>query len=342
MNAYEPSMQSKILIVDDDPGTVRVLAQILKALGKVYVTTHSQDAVTLAQSTIPDIILLDIEMPEQDGFAVCEQLIADPVLKDVPILFVTARDDLETEARALRTCALDFIHKPPHPEIVRARVSNYLMLKHQRDRLRRLSLTDGLTGIANRRAFDQAIVQEWRRACRRDTPLLVLLLDVDEFKAFNDTHGHQMGDACLRAIATVLERNTKRPGDMAARYGGEEFALLLPDCSFTDGLQIAEQIRRQVAALHVSNDADERLAGPITISIGVAVSDQLSTQDSVCGGRSDTETDLGPRDINPRQLIESADQALYKAKRSGRNQVQPPYAHAPRLPAPEPGDLSER
>ncbi|MBC8037715.1 MAG: response regulator, partial [Rhizobiales bacterium] len=158
--------EPRLMIVDDDPGTIRLLAEILKGLGKIHFTTSGAEAVAMARALRPDIILLDVEMPDADGLCICESIKGDPSFEDVPVLFVTSHGELTIETRALAVGAIDFISKPPHPPIVRARVQNYLALKHRTDELRRLSTVDGLTGVANRRAFDAALDMEWRRACR--------------------------------------------------------------------------------------------------------------------------------------------------------------------------------
>lgn len=313
--------ESRILLVDDDPGIIRVLAQILKGTGKVHFTTRGGDALSLARSVAPDLILLDVELPDLHGFLVCRELKGDPLLADVPILFVTAHTDLELEARALEVGALDFIHKPPHPQVVKARVSNYLALKHQTDQLRTLSMIDGLTGIANRRAFDKAISNEWRRACRNEYPLSLLIFDIDHFKLYNDTHGHQAGDDCLRAVADCLANKPRRPGDTVARYGGEEFVILLPDCPLEYAMRLAETIRREVSQLVIAQ-ADSDNQGRVTVSIGVSTTRLLCERASVCWHDRSVRFENTSCALTPADLIRLADKALYKAKQGGRNRTE--------------------
>lgn len=312
--------ESRLMIVDDDPGTVRLLIEILKGMGKVRFTTRGAEAVEMVRSFGPDLILLDIEMPEVDGLHVCEQIKSDPAFEDVPILFVTSHGDVEVETRALTAGAIDFIAKPPHPPVVQARVRNYLALKHRTDQLRRLSTVDGLTGVANRRAFDDAFALEWRRACRTGDPLALLMFDVDYFKRYNDTYGHQAGDECLRGVAETIGAKAQRPGELAARYGGEEFAVLLPACTGEQAFALAEKIRANVAELGIPH-ATSDVAGHVTISIGMAC---LS---SVCGsvhmeaGGPGTCRFRDACHLGPADLLKAADNALYEAKRSGRNRV---------------------
>ena len=313
--------ESRILLVDDDPGTIRVLAEILKGTGKVHFTTRGADALPLAQSVAPDLILLDLEMPDRHGFIVCEEIKADSLLSDVPVLFVTAHTDVELEARALKAGALDFIHKPPHPQVVKARVSNYLALKHQTDLLRMLSLIDSLTGIANRRAFDEAIHNEWWRACRNEYPLSLLIFDIDYFKRYNDTHGHQAGDDCLCTVADCLAARPRRPGDVVARYGGEEFVMLLPGCSLEHAVTLGETVRAQVSELEIAH-ANSDIVGQVTVSVGAAASQTLCGHAKICWrnlGRHHGNVACG---LAPANLIKLADKALYQAKEGGRNRVE--------------------
>ena len=319
---HEPAsyIESRILLVDDDPGTIRVLVQILRDLGRIHFTTQGSEALELALSVVPDLILLDIEMPDRHGLVVCEEIKREPDLADVPILFVTSHTDRQLEVRALQAGAIDFIAKPPHPEVVRARVSNYLALKHQTTQLRMLSMLDGLTGISNRRAFDKAIQNEWRRACRDDQPLALLMLDVDHFKRYNDSHGHQAGDDCLRAVAACLAARVRRPGDMAARYGGEEFVCLFPNCTLEHALELAERIRAEVSDLRAARP--DLIPAPVTVSIGVAERALLEGHGRDCWHLPGLE---------PAHLIELADHALYLAKQGGRNRVEVAAWSEPRL-----------
>ena len=314
------SIEPRLLIVDDDTVTIRLLIQILDDMGTIHFTTRGSEAVDMARSISPDLILLDVEMPDIDGISVCERIKSDPAFQDVPILFVTVHSDVDMEVRALAAGAVDFITKPPHPHVVRARVKSYLALKQRSDQLRRLTTIDGLTGVGNRRAFDAALDIEWRRACRTGEPLSLLMIDVDHFKRFNDSYGHQAGDDCLRGVAQTLAAAINRPGDVTARYGGEEFAMLLPNCVRDHAVTFAETVLTRVAALGVPHAASD-VASHVTVSIGAA------SFTSVCqaeraelrkgGGCSILEScRLGSAD-----LLKAADLALYEAKNGGRNRV---------------------
>ncbi|MFD1625875.1 diguanylate cyclase [Azospirillum griseum] len=292
----------KILVVDDIPSNVHVLSRILKDDYDIYFATDGEKALDLVQTRLPDLVLLDIMMPGMDGYEVCARIKADPATHDIPIIFISAKSEVEDETRGLEVGAIDFITKPISPPIVKARVRNHLLLKRQTDLLRSLSFLDGLTGIANRRRFDETMAREWRRCARSRQPLSLILLDVDHFKTYNDHYGHQAGDECLRAVAAVLADRVKRTGDLVARYGGEEFVCLLPETEGEGAMQVAERLRSAVADSAIPH-AQSLVASHVTISLGVA-------------------TVIPTMDVAPATLTQTADQLLYQAKRSGRNRAQ--------------------
>ncbi|MDO8605899.1 MAG: diguanylate cyclase [Phaeospirillum sp.] len=294
-----PDAAPRLLIIDDETGTIRLLTRILQDFGEIFFATSGEDGLAMVRRDQPDLVLLDAEMPGMSGFDVCAAIKCDPAFADLPILFVTAHSDMESETRALDLGAVDFITKPLSPPIVRARVRTHLTLKQRTDLLHRLAAVDGLTGIANRRSFDAALEQEWRRACRAGTPLSLLMIDVDHFKRYNDHYGHQAGDDCLRAVAAALAEIARRPGEVVARYGGEEFAVILPACGLDPARSLAERLREEVAARHLPHAASGT-AAEVSVSIGVA---SLGGDDAV------------------QALIAQADAALYRAKHGGRNRV---------------------
>jgi diguanylate cyclase (GGDEF)-like protein len=292
---------ARILIVDDDPSTVLLLAQLLEPAGVVHVTTRGSQALDLAAAIRPDVILLDFEMPDADGIEVCRQIKAHADLADTLVLFVTSHEDVPLEARALTAGAIDVIHKPVNPDIVRARVKNYLSLKRQGDRLRRLSTVDGLTGVSNRRAFDTALELEWSRSDRTGDPLALMICDIDHFKGYNDAVGHVGGDGCLQRVARELARHARRAADLVARYGGEEFVLLLPDCATADARAIGEGVLHGVSSLRIAHPTSAT-SPHVTVSIGLAWRQ--------------------PAHRDPQDFIQAADEALYRAKRAGRNRLE--------------------
>lgn len=300
--------RAKILVVDDIPSNVHVLSRILKDDYDIYFAIDGEKALDLVQARMPDLVLLDIMMPGMDGYEVCSRIKADPSTRDIPVIFISAKSEVEDETRGLEVGAIDFITKPISPPIVKARVRNHLLLKRQTDLLRSLSFLDGLTGIANRRRLDETMAREWRRCARARAPLSLILLDVDHFKPFNDHYGHQAGDECLRAVAEVLAEQMKRPSDVAARYGGEEFVCLLPDTDEEGALQVAERLREAVVRLGIPH-ASSPIAPHLTVSLGVATAFPAS------GGSRE-------------ELTQLADQMLYRAKRGGRNRVQGDLLHS--------------
>jgi len=240
-------------------------------------------------------------MPGMDGYEVCTRLKADPTTAGVPVVFITALTQCEDEVRGLECGAIDYITKPIVPPVVKVRVKNQLDLKRYRDLLEALSHVDGLTGVPNRRRFDEYLLHEWRRAERAGGALSLLMADIDYFKAFNDTYGHLAGDDCLKRVAQALEHCVHRPADLAARYGGEEFACVLPDTDLAGAVHLAERMVEAVRELAIPNERSEA-ADIVTISMGAA-------------------TITPSKDASPEQLIRQADVKLYQAKQEGRNRV---------------------
>ena len=293
--------RQRILMVDDIAANIKILSAILKHEYDILVATNGSDALEIALVEQPDVILLDVMMPDMDGYEVCSRLKADPRTHDIPVIFISAMNEVEDEARGLEVGGLDYITKPINPAIVKARVRIHLELKRQRDILQRISMIDGLTGIANRRRFDEALEREWRRCHRSDSPLSLILVDVDFFKNYNDHYGHLAGDECLKKVAAAMADQNRRAADIVARFGGEEFACLLPDTGADAAHAMAVRLGEAVAALaipHARSDA----AGHVTISLGVA---------TLIPGEGDVAS----------SLIDQADRGLYHAKQNGRNRV---------------------
>ncbi|HPW27866.1 MAG TPA: diguanylate cyclase [Rhodoferax sp.] len=291
----------KLLLVDDQPINIQVMHQIFGGDYQVFMATNGPQAVALCQSNPPDLVLLDIVMPGMDGFEVCSLLKASDLTCNIPVIFVTAHTDAAQETHGLSLGAVDFIAKPVNPAVVRARVKTQLTLKFQSDLLRKLVFLDGLSGVFNRRYFDQQLGVEWARSTRSSSPLSAIMIDVDHFKLFNDCYGHQAGDDCLRQIAVTLKTSLKRPADLVARYGGEEFACILPDTPFSDAMGLANELERKVRALSIPH-AQSSVAHVVTVSVGVATRTLDSVDDQAA-------------------LIGLADAQLYEAKQSGRGRV---------------------
>ena len=292
----------RVLVVDDQPANVQALHQAFAADHQVFMATGGEQALKVCADKRPDLVLLDVEMPGMDGYEVCRRLKADPLLCDIPVIFVTGHHDEQAETLGLDVGAVDFIAKPINPRIVRARARTHITLKRQADLLRAWVFIDGLTGVANRRAFEERLLTEWRRCGRAGQPLAVAMIDVDHFKRYNDHLGHQAGDDCLRRVARTLQAGLKRPGDLLARYGGEEFACVLPDTDLAGAQAIVGQLVSAVRDSAIAHPASE-VAPVVTVSAGVTA--LVPTAD-------------GP---GPHELVKQADGALYGAKQLGRGRV---------------------
>jgi diguanylate cyclase (GGDEF)-like protein len=290
-----------ILLVDDAPTNIQMLNETLKDGYHLFFATNGRDALRIASESVPDLILLDVIMPDMDGYEVCRTLKTDPILRNVPIIFITAMNQQEDEAIGLELGAVDYITKPFNPTIVRLRIRNQIELKRQRDLLTRLSHLDGLTGIPNRRALDEALEREWRRGTRSLRPLSLLMMDIDHFKAYNDSCGHLAGDDCLRTVAQSLKVTLGRAADFVGRYGGEEFLAVLPETDQIGAQIVASEIFEGIAQLAIPHPASP-LGKTVTASIGVA-------------------TAIADREHQHTWLLQKADSALYQAKLEGRNRI---------------------
>lgn len=300
MSWTDLARNGRILVVDDAMENVQILHQALRDEHEVLFALSGEKALELALAQQPDLILLDAVMPGMDGYAVCAALEASPRLQDIPVIFVTALSQPEDETRALEAGAVDFISKPFNVAVVRARVRSQLTIKRQADAMRELSMTDGLTGMANRRHFNDRLAAEWRRCARAGVPLSLIMIDIDHFKLYNDRYGHQAGDVCLQQVSAAMKRCASRPQDLLARYGGEEFILLLPQEGPEGVAAVAQRIQDEVRKLALPHEASPT-AATVTISMGLATA----------------MPPLEPQDANT--LIRSADGNLYRAKQTGRD-----------------------
>jgi diguanylate cyclase (GGDEF)-like protein len=291
----------KLLVVDDQPINIQVMYLAFAGDYHVFMATSGEQALTVCKNNPPDLILLDVVMPGMDGFEVCTRLKSDQTTSHIPVIFVTAHTDAAQETHGLSVGAVDFIAKPVNPDVVRARVKTHLTLKFQSDLLRKLVFLDGLSGVFNRRYFDQQISTEWARSVRSNSPLSLILLDVDFFKLYNDRYGHQAGDDALRTIAMALKSTLRRPADLVARYGGEEFACVLPDTSFEDAMSIAQELESKIRNQGIPHEKST-VDHVVTISLGLATRD-------------------GNTDGDAPALIGLADKLLYQAKHTGRGRV---------------------
>lgn len=300
--------RQRVLIVDDVAMNRAILGESLQRDYDILYAEDGETALELAAADpAPDLILLDIILPGMNGHEVLRRLKAHPRTRNVPVVFITVKGEEEHEQRGLELGAVDYISKPFSLPIVRARVRTHLELKRHRDMLEDLSTQDGLTGIPNRRRFDEVFTREFRRAQREETPLGLVLADIDFFKAFNDHYGHLAGDDCLRNVAGILSRSLRRPMDVLARYGGEEFAIILPNTDLPGAVIVAECLRKAVETLGIPHACSPH--GRVTASFGVAAIHP-------CAGAP-----LAPDCPEPEALFSLADQKLYQAKAAGRNAV---------------------
>lgn len=287
-----------ILIVDDDPSVIMATSKALDGLGRIIFATDGSSALKLAESEAPDIILLDVEMPGMSGFDVCQVLQAKEQTANIPIIFITSHNETGFEEKVFNHGATDFISKPLNPRVVAARTKAHIAHKQAIDRLQFLSLTDSLTGLNNRRALDEKLAMEWQRSKRNGQSLSLLMLDIDEFKKYNDHFGHLEGDNCIKKFADVLSKSVRRPADFTARYGGEEFVIILPDTEITGAHILGENIIKNIIEQAVTHapSAEREI---VTLSIGCCVFSSTTH-------------------ISPELLLETADKALYLAKQQGR------------------------
>lgn len=296
-----------ILVVDDDPVMRMQLRFCLEQEGYwVEEACNGRQGLAAFHQSQPDMVLLDAIMPDVDGFECCAQLRSCTGDSHTPILMITGLDDRDSVDRAFDVGAADYVTKPVHWAVLRQRVRRLIQqsqlqqqLEAANRELQRLASMDGLTQVANRRWFDEYLDQEWHRMQREHLPLSLILCDVDFFKAYNDTYGHQAGDRCLQQVAHMIQQQVKRSTDLVARYGGEEFAVILPNTPNQGALHIAEALCYEVQAMAIPHAASS-IAPCITLSAGAA--------------------SLTPNlDATTAALLTRADKALYQAKQAGRN-----------------------
>ncbi|MDR1219051.1 MAG: diguanylate cyclase [Treponema sp.] len=300
LTSIKPETKRSILIIDDDMVNHVALSGMLSSDYTLFSATSGKEAIEFLKKEKPDLILLDIIMPEMDGFEVLKQLKTNKAVESIPIIIITSRTNTDDEEKGFELGAADYIARPFKTAIVKARIRNHLRIVQYIQNIARAGLIDELTGLPNRRHFNDRLDMEWKRADREETPLSFMMIDIDHFKAYNDSHGHLQGDVLLQTVAKVFSSAARRPADMAARIGGEEFGILLPATSLEAAVDIAEQLRIIVQSTVVPAQGGKMTS--VTISIGVA---SLIPQSG----------------INKQDLLAAADSFLYLAKNTGRNRV---------------------
>jgi diguanylate cyclase (GGDEF)-like protein len=285
--------KNTILIIDDSPSNIQSLASILKEDYKLKVATSGVRALKILEEEEIDLILLDIMMPQMNGFEVLEKLQSNPKTEYIPVVFVTGNDSAEDEEKGLEAGAVDYIKKPIRPAIVKARVKIHMTIKTQHDSLQYNAMHDMLTGLYNRHHLDEEGARKFAKAMRQGTNFSVIMADIDHFKNINDTYGHLIGDEVLKAVASVLNKSN-RVEDFVARFGGEEFVILLEDCDSDNAQDKAENFRKHI---------EELLPNGIKITSSFGL------------------TNISAKYKSLEEMIKDADSALYEAKESGRNRV---------------------
>jgi diguanylate cyclase (GGDEF)-like protein len=336
MSKSFPFEKDNILIVDDKLDNLRVLSTILTEEGyQVRKALNGQMALIACQTKQPNLILLDINMPEMNGYEVCERLKANPETSNIPVIFISVLDGVTDKIKGINLGAVDYITKPFQFQELVARIENQLTIQRLRtelsstnqklvqqnalllleierrtkaeialqeanQKLHELVWSDSLTQIANRRYLDDYLQREWQRAAREKISLSLLLCDIDYFKSYNDTYGHLAGDACLKRVAQAIDSTVRRPADLVARYGGEEFAVVLPNTSFEGAVRVAENIKSYFEKIKIYHPASG-VSKYLTLSIGIA-------------------TSIPSHHFSPETLLANSDRALYAAKLRGRNE----------------------
>ena len=294
--------KGNVLVVDDSLESLRLLRTVLVEAGyDVRPTPSGAMALRAARALPPDLVLLDVNMPEMSGFEVCRTLKGSPETADVPVIFLTGLADAQEVLTAFEMGAADYVTKPFEKRILLARVQAHIQLRQKTQQLQLLAETDPLSALANRRRFDAFLAAELRRARRDAKPVSLLIADVDHFKRYNDHYGHVQGDDVIRKVAQVFADSGRRTSDLPARYGGEEFALVLGGTDGEAAHRVAVDLCQSVAALGIPHEGSP--VGPVvTISVGclTVVPDEATT---------------------PVAVVARADELLYEAKRQGRNRV---------------------
>lgn len=298
----ENESKACILLVEDSKICAAQLTEILKNDYRLLVVNSGTKAIEMAKEHQPDLILLDIIMPELDGYETLEILKVNPKTRDIPVIFISSLDEESDEARGLSLGAADYITKPFNSVIVKLRVQLQINMSNQLKTIGRLSMMDHLTNIPNRKYFDRRLFDEWDRAYRNSINIGLMIVDIDNFATYNETYGHQQGDAALVGVAKILVENVTHPGDLVARWSGDSFAVLLLEADADKATLLAEQIRQAAQKVIFTGEmtGDET---NVTLSIGI------------CVGSPSSKKLLD-------KFISHADAALFRAKDNGRNRIE--------------------
>ncbi|WP_025419599.1 GGDEF domain-containing response regulator [Borrelia anserina] len=290
----------KLLLVDDTPTNLDLLVGILQYNYEIRIALNGIDALKQVEIFSPDLILLDILLPDVSGYEVCKRLKSDPETRDIPIIFISSRDSIDAQLEGFNVGGVDYILKPFNGRIINARIKTHLELKRLRDYFKNLARIDGLTQIPNRRFFTDKFAKFWMQALEHSRNVIVGMLDIDYFKKYNDNYGHTNGDECLKLIAKSLNKIAVRYKIDIARYGGEEFILFSVGKSLDEMIKIVDILIEDIRNLAIVHEYSS-ISNFVTVSVGLA--EQI------------------PHDSNFTNIIKRADDKLYEAKIFGRNQL---------------------
>ena len=293
--------RNKIMIVDDENINLAVLSQILSPEYDLVSAMNGQDALKCVEENQPDLILLDVAMPDMNGFDVLRKLKSSDITREIPVLIIAGQNNPEDEEKSFLLGAVDYTAKPFNNTIVMTRVETQLQIVRQAKTIEQLNREDLLTGLPNRRSFDSHAELEWKRAIREKKPISLLAIDIDRFEAYNEKYGHMQGDEYLKAAAEVFPKCARRPADISARLSSDEFGILLPDTIWESALLIAENIRKAIKST-ILPTVDGKAETSVTVSIGLV-----------------TKT---PR-FNDRlsEFLRIATDCMYEAKLAGRDRI---------------------
>ncbi len=324
-NIFNTDKIIRIMLVDDQPIIAEGIRRMLSSESDMELTYIEDPALAIESAVDLDatIILQDLVMPDADGMTLLRFYKANHETREIPVIVLSSKEEATTKSEAFSYGASDYLVKlPDEIELIariRAHAKNYILQK-ERDsafyalsqlkkqlessnrQLHKLSMKDGLTGISNRRHFDEQLESDIQDARDNQTPVSLILMDIDYFKLFNDSYGHQLGDECLKEVAGLLARSCFNPQDMAARYGGEEFVVLLPGTTEINAEKVANRFAESLKTAKIEHK-DSKVNKYLTVSMGIATHDKGSS-------------------YKIKDLIENADRALYKAKENGRNQIE--------------------
>lgn len=291
-----------VLIVDDINENLRLIGNILTENNySVAFASNGEKGIKAAITSVPDLILLDIGLPDIEGYEVCKELKVNSKTAEVPIIFITAHNDSDDIVKGFRAGAVDYITKPFHQPEFLARIKTHIDLKYAKERIEELSYFDEGSGVANKRYFNKFFEIEWKKAIRNKNEISIIMIDVDYFKSYNDIYGHIEGDKCLAKIARTISNCLERPSDFVARFGGEEFVCVLPETDRIGAFIVAEKIRKKVESINITHRKTNN-SEVVTVSLGVNTVTPDSSSDML-------------------EFVYNADNALYSSKNNGRNRV---------------------